>query len=205
MGGEAFGAGLDHPAKGGFVILGPTEAGLLSGGLRGHPRNLLGELFPSVREEVGRGRVGGGQSRRRLQANLSFRHAHFSFLKALVQLVPWKHRAFRVQEAQGIGLFPEEIPALDVRDVLGEFPRVFPELFNLPGGELRGSHDGTEFLGGEDFSPALTVEGAGLDLRSVGQVDGGPMGGFRRSLPGKSEVHIHPQSLLPTGFLKGFG
>lgn len=162
-------------------------------------------MFPGVPEEVGRGRVGGGQGGCGLQTNLSLRHAHFGFLKALMQLGYRKHRAFRVQESQGIGLFPEEIPALDVRDVLGEFAGVFPEFLNLPSGELRGSHDGTEFLGGEDFSPALTMQGARLDLGSVGQVDSGPMGCFRRSLPGKSEVHIHPQSLLPTGFLKGFG
>lgn len=114
-------------------------------------------MFSGLREEVGRGRVGGGQGRRCLQTNLSLRHAHFGFLKALMQLGYRKHGAFRVQEAQGIGLFPEEIPALDVGDVFGEFTRVFPEFFNLPSGELRGSHDGTEFLGGEDFSPALTV------------------------------------------------
>ena len=31
------------------------------------------------------------------------------------------------------------------------------------------------------------------------------MGCFWCGLPGKSEVHIHPQSFLQTGFLKGFG
>ncbi len=83
-------------------------------------------MFPAVREEVGRGRVGGGQGGRSLKTNLSVRHAHLGFLMALMQLGHRKHGAFWVQEAQGVGLRPEEIPAFDVGDVFGEFPGVFP-------------------------------------------------------------------------------
>lgn len=114
-------------------------------------------MFSGIREDLSGSRVGGGQGGRSLQTNLSLRHAHLGFPKALVHLGHRKHGAFWIQKAQGVGLFPEEIPTLNVRYILGEFAGVFPEFFNLPSGEFRGPHDGTEFLGGQDFSPALAV------------------------------------------------
>lgn len=125
-------------------------------------------MVPGTSQEVGRGGVGGRKCGRGLEADLGFGHACLDFSEPIMELGLWKHAPFWIQEAQGVGLLPEEVPPFDVGDVLGEFPSMFPELFDFPGGEAWSSHDGSEFLGREDFGATLAVEGACLNPGSIG-------------------------------------